>query len=344
MTRETAVCLPPRREFLMHLMATGAAVCLWPGKALAQPLPRDTGAPVPAFDFQYRTVSVKHLPEIKSWMDKLIKEKKVSDHPTFRKYISDFKYEAGEKMPKARSIVVAAYKLRPSSVGFHQNGKKYLLIIPPGYADDGVPPKTVQETIAKQALGDPKAKLLMGAVPVKTLAVRSGLAEYGLNNITFVEKFGSFHQLVPFFTEQELEDHWGPLKTLRLCKGCTICIKGCPTGAISEKNFVIDVGRCISLYNELPDPFPTWLDPKVHHTMVGCMKCQAPCPANQDVMRDITHLCDIDEEETALLVSGRRDPKIEQSIITKLKWFPAAKDIPYLSRNVKLALANTPSI
>jgi epoxyqueuosine reductase len=334
-----------RREFLADLALAGVMLCghiFWPRRILAQtpaPAPTPAGTP-PAFQYKYRTFSVRHFPEIKEWMEKLIADHRVSTHPTFREYISGFKYDLPEAMPAAKSIVMVAYRLRLSSVAFHQNGKKYVLLIPTGYADDGVPSDLVRETIARDVLGDPKGKLIGAPIPAKTSAVRCGLAEYGLNNITFVPDYGSFHQLVPFFCEQELEDHWGPLKTMRICKGCSICTKACPTKAIREQEFVIDVGRCLTLYNELPDALPEWLDPSIHHTLVGCLRCQATCPANLALMNEVTPIAELTEEETLLLVNGERNPSLEEAIIAKLAWFPAAKDIPYFARNTRLALAN----
>lgn len=329
-----------RRDFLKLLASTGAALCLWPGKALSRSADEESGANVPPFDFQYRTISVDHLPEIKEWFEKLDRQGKLNKNETFRRYISQFVYHPPEEMPNARSILIVAYQLGISSVTAHLDGRRYVLLIPSGYADDGVPPAIINEKIAEVVLGDAKGKLVPARLPCKTLAVRSGLAEYGLNNITFVEKYGSFYQLVPFYVEPALEDHWGKLKKMRICKGCTICMKACPTTAISEKSFVIDISKCIPLYNELPDPLPDWLDPKVHHTLVGCLKCQYTCPANERLIGDVTNLCDLTEEESKLLADARRDPKLEESIIAKLAWFPAAKDIPYFSRNFRLALAN----
>lgn len=331
-----------RREFLTNLAAAGALICHWPDRLFAQtPAPAAVPpAKVPSFSYQHRTFSVTHLSEVREWMEKLVSENKLSTNATFRKYIGGFKYDLPKEMPNAKSIVMVAYRLKLSSVTFQQNGRYYVVVIPSGYADDGVPPDFVQETIAKDVLGDPKGKLIPASIPCKTSAVRCGLAEYGLNNITFVPGYGSFHQLAPYFCEREMEDHWGPLKSMRICKGCTICIKACPTQAIRENEFVIDVGRCLTLYNELPAPLPDWMEPKIHHTLVGCLKCQAPCPADLEFMNDVTNIAILTEKETALLVKGERDAKIEEGIIAKLAWFPAAKDIPYFSRNARLALAN----
>ena len=116
---------------------------------------------------------------------------------------------------------------------------------------------------------------------MKQLAVRSGLAAYGRNNITYIDGFGSFHQLQAFYTDQPLEVHWGKLQMYRLCKGCRICLDDCPTGAIRSSDFVIDPARCITLFNEYPDPLPAWIPASAHNALVGCLRCQLTCPGNE---------------------------------------------------------------
>jgi epoxyqueuosine reductase len=334
-----APCDRERREFLKRVGAAGAMLCFWPGRTLAQVASTEEPTKTPPFSFKYRTLSMSHLGEVQEWYEKLTREKKISENATYRSYLK-FSFKAPEKMPQARSIVMVAYQLRLSSITCYLDGKKYVLLIPSGYADDGVPPDPINEAIAREVLHDPKGKLEPAALPCKILAVRSGLAEYGVNNITFVDGYGSFLQLTPYCVEEVLEDHWGPLKTMRICKGCSICLKACPTQAIRDENFVIDAGRCLSLYNERPEPYPDWISPKIHHTLVGCLKCQDTCPANLPYMGDVTNIGELTEAETKLLVKGERNSEMEKSIAAKLPWFPSARNVPYFSRATRLALAN----
>ena len=92
---------------------------------------------------------------------------------------------------------------------------------------------------------------------MKLAAVRSGLAQYGRNNICYVEGMGSFFSFHAYLTDRVFEeDHWSDLSNLPFCNHCSICIDACPTSAISPDRFVIDVSRCIPLYNELDGDFP----------------------------------------------------------------------------------------
>ena len=84
--------------------------------------------------------------------------------------------------------------------------------------------------------------------------------------------------MLAFYSEQKLPDHWQVLKMLRLCKGCSICTRECPTGAIHKSSFVINPEKCITLYNELSAPLPDWIPAKAHNALIGCLKCQKTCP------------------------------------------------------------------
>jgi len=128
---------------------------------------------------------------------------------------------------------------------------------------------------------------------------------------------------------------------LRLCKGCSICTKECPTRCIRESNFVIDVGRCVTLYNELPDPMPGWINPKAHNALAGCLKCQYDCPGNAEGIKHIVKLAEMTEQETEFILKQGQDKEFQAKIVEKLIAFPPAQDLAYFSRNLKLVLANT---
>lgn len=332
--------LRSRRDFLKSMAATGTALYLGSAGLLSKAFANPASA---AAEFQYklRTVSLEHVAELREWFDKLNTAGRLSTNKTYRKYIGSFEFKAPKALPNARSIVILSMPLRIAAVTFHVKGKAWDVLIPAGYVDDGVRMAAVKTRIAKEVLRDASAKLEPVRLPLKTLAVRSGLAEYGRNNITFVEGYGSFHQLIGLCTDKVLEDHWRPLKLMRYCKGCSKCVKACPTNCYSDENFVIDIGKCVTLYNELPEPLPGWLPARAHQTLVGCLRCQIDCPPNQDPINNIEKLGDITEEETSMILSDRVDKVLQQSIAAKLKRFPVVEaDFGYFRRNTKLALAN----
>lgn len=332
-----------RRQFLKGAAIAGSAFCLFPGNifSFANQTKPNTAT---TFDYKYRTVSVDHVHEIGEWIEKLKKDRKLSSNRTYRKYIDSFVFEPEKIMPGAKSIIIAAIPQNIISITFHKDGKTYEIKSPTGYFDDGLTGQDISNRFMKEIIKDPSKKIQGGTkLQLKTIAVRSGLAEYGKNNITFVEGgYGSFHRLVCFYTDKIFEDNWRPLKLMQLCKGCSICMKSCPTQCITEENFVINVGKCITLYNELPELMPAWVDHKAHNALVGCLRCQDTCPANAEAIKRVEKLADINERETDLILNQGTDKAIQQSIVKKLNRFlSSADDIPYLSRNLKLVLANT---
>jgi epoxyqueuosine reductase len=325
-----------RRKFLKQAGCMGAMACLATSRLF--PLRKTTAAinAEPNRDFMYRTVSVRHIPELKAWMDKLDKAGRLSANKTWRSYVGSFQYSVPKTLLDARTLIIMSTPLKIAKIVFNDSGRKHTVLIPAGYVDDGLRLADYQNMLFNNGIVEKNAKLELARLPLKQLAVRSGLAEYGKNNITFVKDYGSFHQLLAFYSEQRLEDHWDRLKMLRLCKGCSICMKECPTQAIRENDFIIDPAKCISLYNELPDPLPEWIPASAHNALMGCLKCQYTCPGDEDVIKDFWDLGEVSEAETALLLKGGTDPETERTLRDKVKRF--GDNLPYIARNLKLVL------
>jgi len=125
------------------------------------------------------------------------------------------------------------------------------------------------------------------------------------------------------------------------CENCKICMKACPNNCISEDNFVINVDKCITLYNEIEDEFPEWINPNTHNALFGCMKCQMYCIANKQIMKNPIRFDDITEEETALLLNGDKNMALLESISKKLH-IPIASNadyyLPIIKRNLGVLL------
>lgn len=331
-----------RREFLKKLAVAGPAVYLGMGGifTLAKSA-LNLNLNDPEFTYKYKTVSVKHVKEVGDWFAKLKAEKRISDNKIFRGYIDNFVYDPEKVMPGAKSIIIVSVPFGSASVIFRKNGKKYKVIVPFEYWDNGLNYPKLKERVFNDLVKNSSEKM-QGQIrlPIKTLAARSGLAEYGKNNITYVDEYGSFQQLIGYYTTKEMPDNWEPLKTLRLCKGCSICVNACPTKCFREDNFVIDIGKCITLYNELPDPMPEWINPKAHNVLAGCYACQWECPANKERKKDIKNIADMTEEETEFILKAGTDKKMREKIAEKLKLYPSVADFEYFSRNLKLVLNN----
>jgi epoxyqueuosine reductase len=148
-------------------------------------------------------------------------------------------------------------------------------------------------------------RVVEASLPKKMLAVRSGLAAYGKNNITYVPGMGSFHGLVVAYTDLPVaEDGWREPQMMERCRECMACLRHCPAGAITSERFLLHAERCIPFHNEKPGdvPFPAWMDAAWHNCLVGCLHCQWVCPENQGVRQWVEGNLVFSQEETELLI------------------------------------------
>jgi len=297
-------------------------------------------------EYKYKTISISHLDELQEDIDKLRREGKLSDNKTYRSYIDNKKFEVPENLPDAKSIVILAIFSKLALVNFHLDDKKYEVMIPPNYYDDGITFEDFEKIILNEVIKEPGYKIeFTNKLHVKLLAVRSGLGEYGRNNICYVDNWGSMINLYAYFTNFQFEeDNWTDIKMMDQCTQCPICIKNCPTGAIpspSDENFVINASKCIPVYNEIEGIIPDWIPSDAHNALIGCMRCQKPCPGNHETIRLTERLEDITEYETRALLEGHTEEKIVNSLSTKLKMFSpsdAEEFLPILRRNLEVLI------
>jgi len=278
------------------------------------------------FKYKYRTISVEHLKDLQEDIDKLRRAGKLSDNEVYRSYIDSKKFEIPESLPNAKSIIILAIFSKLGLVNFHLDGKNYEIMIPPNYYDDGTTLEDFKNLLLKDIIKVPGYKVkYTNKLHVKLLAARSGLGKYGRNNIYYVDEWGSMINLFAFFTDFQFEeDNWTDIKMMGQCKNCSICFSNCPTNAIpslSNEDFVINAGKCISVYNEIQGIIPDWIPTDAHNALIGCMRCQKNCPSNREIIRLTEMLEDITEEETKMILDGITDEKLADSLSKKLKMF-----------------------
>ena len=156
---------------------------------------------------------------------------------------------------------------------------------------------------------------------------------------------GSILNLYACYTNFQFEeDNWTEMKMMDHCSNCKICINNCPTNAIptpSDENFVINAGKCISVYNEIDGKIPNWISADAHNALMGCMRCQLPCPGNRGVIKLTERFEDITETETKMMLEGITEQEFLNTLSKKLKMFypsNAIKFFPRLKRNLELLI------
>ncbi len=119
-----------------------------------------------------------------------------------------------------------------------------------------------------------------GPVMEKAWAQQAGLGWIGKHSNLVSPRYGSWLLLGEILTTLELDaDEPGA----DLCGTCQLCIRACPTGAITEP-YMVDARRCLSyLTIELRKPddeIPSELAPKLGNRIFGCDDCLDACPYN----------------------------------------------------------------
>jgi epoxyqueuosine reductase len=217
--------------------------------------------------YRGKIVSVEHLGNLKNDIDTLHRQG-LFDAEFVAEELSGFDFTLPDGIPRAKSLIIAAAPQPQVRVTFTLEDKELPCIIPPTYryaTDRKI------ENLLRTHLEPADFHVQMTMIPRKLLAVRSGLAQYGKNNITYIEGLGSFFRLVTFVSDLPCpEDGWQELGFLNDCTSCDICTKACPGGAIGADRFLLHAERCLTFHNERPPEFPAWLNPSWHHCLVGC--------------------------------------------------------------------------
>lgn len=286
-----------------------------------------------------RIISIAHVKKLQREITSL-HQKGLLDEELYDTYLASFDFECQQKLPNAQSLVIVSVPQPQVRVTFVRKNQYYPVIIPPTYflsTDNHV------EHLLGAFFEPLGFKLEKVRLPQRLLAVSSGLAWYGKNNITYVPGVGSFHRPVVFVSDCPAPaDPWRKPALLDRCETCQVCMKACPTQAISKDRFLLHAERCITFHNERTNDFPDWLLPAWHHCLVGCIICQKVCPANRDFVGWIEQGPAFDEEETALLLEGTPEDNPHPRTLDKLETLGMMEYLHVIGRNLK-ALLNKPA-
>ncbi|MCK5417286.1 MAG: epoxyqueuosine reductase [Desulfobacterales bacterium] len=285
--------------------------------------------------YRSKIVSITHVAELHREIEAHHK-KGLLDEELYDAYLASFDFECQRKLANAGSLIIVSVPQPQVRVVFEREQNSYSVIIPPTY-DCSVDERVTD--LLRAYLGPQGYQLQKVRLPEKLLAVRSGLAQYGKNNITYVKGSGSFHRTVVFISDVPCEaDSWGEPAVLEHCEKCSACMKACPTDAIGSDRFLLHAERCLTYLNERPKDFPEWLSPSWHNCLVGCMICQKVCPANKEVLKWTESGAAFDREETALILDGVSDDRLPRQTLDKLKNLEMMEYYDVLGRNLRILM------
>lgn len=288
---------------------------------------------------QYKILPVSCMPKL---------EKDVYD-VEFGKNSSDFtkgivKHCYDLQLPKLNfdiaSIIVVASPSPIVRIFFHIGKKRIPVIMPPTYMEWVKKLSEIENALNKELNTWGYHVKAAEKLPQKLLAVRSGLCQYGRNNISYANELGSFIRLSTYFTDiSGAETQWQELKQRASCRICKLCLNNCPTKAISEDRYLVDAEKCLTCLNEHAGiEFPNWIDASAHNSIVGCMKCQEICPKNKKVLGNIIEPVEFTKEETAYMLDDKPLDGATDAFIDKLKLLGIYEYYDVIPRNLRVLI------
>ncbi|HWR62731.1 MAG TPA: 4Fe-4S double cluster binding domain-containing protein [Clostridia bacterium] len=289
---------------------------------------------IQAAGLRMKTFRIGHLKEISTDFERLA-EQGLLDKDFYRNNLTEFNYECEKELDGAKSVIMIAAPQGISLAEFNHEGRSFTAAIPPTYMYPKV--NNLIADILDRTLREKGFSFARAVLPLKLLAVRSGLGRYGRNNVCYVPGLGSFVRLSAYITDCEFEeDSWGGVKAMESCSSCTACMDNCPTGAIVRERFLVHAQNCITNFNEYAEPIPGWISPGWHDSIVGCMKCQAACPHNSKLLGQVEERIRFDREETGLILAGKSFDSLPEATRDKIVHMGMDSYYDVLPRNICL--------
>ncbi len=297
---------------------------------------------------KYGLLPVSRLVELQQDIIDLKSKGQLSQHPIFQSYVSHFDFSLPSDFLHAKTIIVIALKGRRAIFNCIYQNKQYNIVIPPNYYMNKISQSDVISYLRTKLFNNANYELkpVYDRYFMKLLAARSSLAKYGRNNLAYVRGMGSYITLYGYLSDYEsLQDDYSDISLLKECQNCFVCRNNCPYNCISDNISVIDIEHCLSLYNEIEDPFPEWIEDKYHNSLIGCMLCQDKCPVNLKEADEDIFLGSLDENQTQALLNMDSESHYLKSALGTLK-LGREESYPYLiplvARNLKSLLFSTP--
>jgi len=291
--------------------------------------------------FKSSVISTQHLLDLEKYFADLLEQghlNKAFYDEIVKRYDLNFQFNISELFPWAKSIIIVAAAQPKVKIKFNLSGKIYPVILPPTYIHDT---DIIISNILSDYLNKHNYKFKKTVLPEKPLAVLSGLAGFGRNNIAYITGFGSYFRLQVYFSDIPCDIYKKQeLNIMEQCNNCFACIKKCPVSAITKERFLIDASKCITFLNEGEEEFPEWFKSSWHNCLIGCMICQDVCPLNKGQKKWIVEGDSFSDKETNMILSGTAINNLPRNTINKLKKLYLVDDYHLLQRNLSALIKN----
>ncbi|MCW4029100.1 MAG: 4Fe-4S dicluster domain-containing protein [Candidatus Bathyarchaeota archaeon] len=264
------------------------------------------------------------------------------DEAFTKEILTRFKFTPPPELKDAQSLIIVAMPRSPKKAIFDWKNKKHTFIVPPIYSAFDEKRMRVEQLVT-EAVGQVGFRTAPLFLPLKLLAVSSGLARYGRNNIAYVEGMGSFVRFTALYSDMPSEETlWQEAKMLDQCIECDLCRNACPTGAIDKERFLLHQDRCLTYHNEKDGkiPFPEWIKPQWHNCLVGCTRCQTACPENKSYIAKVEETVEFTQEDTTMLLKGTSPEQAPRNLLEKIKQLGLTDYFNEMPRNLSALLEN----
>ncbi len=266
------------------------------------------------------------------------------DPEFYRKRLGAFLYQrSAAAVPDPRAVIAVALPRPAHRLVFETGSGPFETILPPTYAQYARVFEDVRRDIggAVPALAGRLHEL---RAPLKAVASRLGLVEYGRNNVTYVAGWGSYFQLVGYVTDVDLGlAGWAPSapRLMAECETCRTCLSACPADAIGEDRILLHAERCTTYWSEEPGAWPRDAVCTSGNNLFGCLECQTLCPANDGLLR-IEPAGAFDREETDALLAAADGAPLRADVAEKLARL-GLNEQPLVARNLRQLVGQRPA-
>ena len=285
---------------------------------------------------KFKTVSITHLEELQAEIQKWHHDGLITKN-FYKQNYRHFLFHPPQPLQNACSIMIIGIPQKIIPVEFLYKEKKYRTVLPPTYTYTTL--RANCKKILSNVLEKKGYSVEQAILPLKLLAVHSGLGKYGKNNLCYVDGIGSFVRLEGFYTDYEFPiDDWSEKQLMDSCTNCSFCQHACPTHCIPQDRILIHADHCLTYLNENKGPFPSWFPTQSHNALVGCLHCQTTCPQNKQYLQFEEHPLRFTEEEISSILKKTPRQDLSPLLQKKLVEYDIDEYYQLLERNLSVLM------